>query len=120
MMTLKTKLSTPHFKACATFYERLLGLQQVEAWDEPDDRGIILAFGPSPHSALIELSDCDTLTDLSGLSLQFKVDDLPAFLDTVSNETRYDGPTDRPWGARYAYFTDPAGVSVVVFDGPTY
>lgn len=120
MVSLKTKLSTPHFEACAAFYEELFGLHRVEAWDEPDDKGIILALGPSPQSALIELAYSDIAPDLSGLSLQFKVDDLPAFLDALPKGTPYDGPTDRPWGARYAFFTDPADVSVIVFDGSTY
>ena len=120
MLSLKTKISTPHVKACAAFYEDLLGLHRVETWDDPNDAGIILALGSSPHSALIELSQQETVSDLSGLSLQIKVDDLCAFLDTVPDGLPYEGPTARPWGARYAYFTDPAGFSVIIFDGPTH
>jgi catechol 2,3-dioxygenase-like lactoylglutathione lyase family enzyme len=120
MLSLKTKISTPNVKACAAFYEDLLGLHRVETWDDPNDAGIILALGPTPHSALIELSHHETESDFRGLSLQFKVDDLCAFLDTVPDGLAYVGPTARPWGARYAYFTDPAGVSVIICDGPTY
>lgn len=120
MLTLKTKVSSPHYKACAEFYERIFGLTRVEAWDKPGDKGIILALGAPPHTAFIELYSCDVASDLSGTSLQFKVDDLSNFLGALPKDIAYDGPTERPWGARYAYLIDPAGVAVVVFDGPTY
>lgn len=120
MLSLKTKISTPRWKEAATFYQDIFGLKQVEAWDEPTDKGIILAIGNAPHAALIELHASDTVHEFGGLSLQFKVADLEVFISALPKEVDYTGPFARPWGARYAFLVDPAGVSIVVFDGSTF
>ena len=94
----------------------------LEAWDHPDDKGVILGFGAAPHTACLELYAADANTDQAPpmVGIQFKVQDLKAFLSTVPKHITFEGPKDRPWGATYAYFKDPAGIDVVVFDGPTY
>lgn len=120
MLTLKTKISTPHYQACALFYQSVFGLEIVESWDEPTDKGIILAVGSNPYQAFLELHHCDAPLEHAAISLQFKVPDLPDFLSALPDEVDADGPHDRPWGARYAFLRDPAGVNVTVFDGPTY
>jgi catechol 2,3-dioxygenase-like lactoylglutathione lyase family enzyme len=120
VLSLKTKISTPQWKEAATFYQDIFGLKQVEAWDEPTDKGIILAIGNAPHTSLIEIYASDTVHEFGGLSLQFKVADLDAFLSALPKAVVYTGPSARPWGARYAFLVDPAGVSIVVFDGPTF
>jgi hypothetical protein len=45
------------------------------------------------------------------------VNDVDAFV--VPREERFTarGPVYRPWGSRYLFFSDPNGVSVVVFSG---
>lgn len=40
----KTKITTPVYEETIIFYETLFRLQRAEEWDEPDDRGCILAF----------------------------------------------------------------------------
>jgi catechol 2,3-dioxygenase-like lactoylglutathione lyase family enzyme len=120
VLNLKTKISTPRWKEAANFYKDLFGLKEVEAWDEPSDKGIILALGEVPHTAFLELYASDKEYELDGLSLQFKVANIEEFLGTLPKEISYEGPSARPWGARYAFLIDPAGVVVVVFDGPTF
>ena len=120
MLTLKTKISTPLYQSCAQFYQTVFGLDVVESWDEPTDKGIILGVGTLPYEAFLEFYDTDQRLAHDAISLQFKVPDLPDFLKGLPEEIEADGPHDRPWGARYAFLRDPAGVNVTVFDGPTY
>lgn len=115
--SLKTKIVTPQYEATRDWYRDLLGLVVVEEWDEPGDRGCILALEADAGEALLEIYDGGSAADFAGLSLQFRVTDVDAF--DVPNDTRFDhqGPVDRPWGSRYMFFRDPNGISVVVFSG---
>lgn len=117
MISLKTKISTPQWRECQAFYEQTFGMIVAEAWDEPADKGVILALRDGRSEAYLELYDTRTTHDLSGLSLQFKVDDADAFVRGLSSNVSYEGPKARPWGSRYVYLRDPAGVSVIVFEG---
>ena len=116
-LSLKTKLSTPLFAQTRDWYRDLFGLEVLEEWDEPADRGCILGLAGPAGDAFIEIYHCDDALGLAGVSLQFRVDDVDAFL--VPNEDRftYRGPEDRPWGSKYLFLSDPNGVSVVVFSG---
>lgn len=92
----------------------------LEEWDEPGDKGIVLGVEGKPERGFLELYDCASEYDLKGISLQFKVADLSAFLESLPSDIVYDGPRDRPWGARYAYLSDPAGILVIAYDGDAY
>ena len=117
MTTLKTKISTPKWRECQAFYQTVFGMVIAEAWDEPGDRGVILAFENGRQEAFVELYDTDATHDFSGLSLQFRVDDLDHFLESLPDSIAREGPTPRPWGSTYVYLNDPAGVPIVVFEG---
>jgi len=116
-VSLKTKLTTPRFEETRDWYRDLFGLQLLEQWDEPGDRGCILGLGTGVNEALLEIYEGGADADFSGLSLQFRVPDIDQF--PVPDEARYAcrGPVDRPWGSRYLILTDPNGVSVVLFSG---
>ena len=43
--------------------------------------------------------------------------DIAAFAVPDEPRFEYQGPINRPWGSRYLFFTDPNGLSVVVFSG---
>jgi hypothetical protein len=116
-LSLKTKLSTPLFVQTRNWYCDLFRLDVLEEWDEPADRGCILGFAGIAGDAFLEIYHCDAPLSLAGLSLQFRVDDVNAFV--VPHEERFPhrGPVDRPWGCKYLFLRDPNGVPVVVFSG---
>ena len=115
-LAIKTRITTPDVDATRAFYERVLGLAVVETWEDPGDRGVILALSPSAREGLLEIHD-GPAGALDRLSLQFKVHDLAAFTDALPSGVPYDGPTTRPWGSTYVYLRDPNGVQVVVYSG---
>lgn len=117
LMSLKTKLWTNKLQETKAFYQSVFDLQVVDEWDDPDDRGVILAFEEDELAALLELYHSDEPHDLSGVSLQFRVQSIEAFVDKIRGAVDFDGPTDRPWGSRYVYVKDPNDVLVIVYEG---
>lgn len=120
-VSLKTRLSTPLLAETRDWYRDLLGLVVREEWDEPGDRGCILALPGPTAEAYLEIRHSAEPFDFAGLSLQFRVEDVEAFAVPDDPRFRHRGPVERPWGSRYLVFTDPNGVSVVIYsgEGPT-
>lgn len=116
-VSLKTKISTPLWRECADFYRLIFNMQVVEEWNHADDKGVILAFHDGSGEAYLELYHAETEHDVSALSLQFKVDAVADFIESLPDYVDYEGPTPRPWGSTYVYLRDPAGVMIVVFEG---
>jgi catechol 2,3-dioxygenase-like lactoylglutathione lyase family enzyme len=116
-LSLKTRISTPRFDETRDWYRALFGLALLEEWDEPGDRGCILGLNGPEGGAFLEIYQCAQDFDFLGLSLQFRVDDIADF--SIPDDPRFvwHGPVDRPWGSRYLFFSDPNGISVVVFSG---
>lgn len=98
MISLKSKISTTFLKKTAQFYQELFGMVEVEAWDDPDDKGIILAFGRPPYRALLEVYQSEASNGAGGVSLQIRVPDVDAFVKTLPARVAFDGPSVRPWG----------------------
>ena len=116
-LSLKTRLSTPLLAETRDWYRDLFGLELLEEWDEPGDRGCILGFPGEVQKALLEICHSETAFDFAGVSLQFRVDDVDAFVVPDDPRFPHRGPEDRPWGSRYLFLTDPNGVAVIVFSG---
>lgn len=117
ILALKTKLTTPRFEETRDWYRGLFGLRVIEEWDEAGDKGCILGFAWEPGEAFLEIYHGEPTTDYSGLSLQFRIEDVDRFTIPAGNRYAHRGPEDRPWGSRYLFFTDPNGVAVVAFSG---
>lgn len=115
--SLKTKITTPRLAATRDYYVRTFDMVVAEEWDSPDDKGVILAFRDGKEEAFLEIYDGETAHDFAGLSLQFKTDDLAAFVDGLDPDVERRGPVARPWGSRYLYLTDPNGVVIIVYEG---
>lgn len=115
--SLKTKITTPRLQETRDFYTTVLGLRVVEEWYQPDDAGCILTFEDDEPIAFLEIYHGPGEHDYSGLSLQFRTEDLGAFKDSLPEDVGVRGPVARPWGSTYLYLTDPNGISVVVFEG---
>ena len=117
LLSMKTKIVTRRVEATRDWYRDLFRLTVLEEWDEPNDRGCILGLHSVPGQALLEIHRQLKESDYSGVSLQFRVDDVDAFAVPEDERFRSRGPITRPWGSRYLFFSDPNGISVVVFSG---
>ena len=117
MRSLKTKVSTPLWRECVAFYYDVFGMVVAEQWEERDDQGAILAFPDGCGQAYLEFYQTDVTHDVSGISLQFKVEDIASFVESLPATLEYEGPRPRPWGSTYVYLRDPAGVQVIVYEG---
>jgi catechol 2,3-dioxygenase-like lactoylglutathione lyase family enzyme len=99
------------------WYRDLFGLVVLEEWDEPGDSGCILGLRSEPGEALLEVHHRQGERAYTGMSLQFRVGSLDAFVVPDDERFRSRGPIERPWGSRYLFFEDPNGISVVLFSG---
>ena len=116
-LSLKTKLSTPLFVQTRNWYCDLFLLDVLEEWDEPADRGCILGVAGAGGQAFLEIYYCDGPLSFAGLGLQFRVDDVDAFVVPDEERFAHRGPVKRTWGSKYLFFSDPNDISVVVFSG---
>ena len=114
---LKTKITTSRLAATRDFYVESLGMRVIEEWREDQDVGCILALGTGQGDAYLEIWEGSQPSDFSGLSLQFRTEDLARFGASLPAGIQARGPVKRPWGSTYLYLTDPNGISVVVFEG---
>ncbi len=116
VLSLKTKITTPRFAETIAWYRALFGLAEVEAWDQPGDKGSIFALPGGGNEALLEIYDGPT-ADFAGFSLQFRTDDLDGFHAAIAGRFESRGPINRAWGSRYLYLTDPNGISIIIYEG---
>ncbi len=125
--SLKTMLRAADFDAARRFYVGLLGLEVVEEWDQPDDRGCIVSFGPG--GGFLEIlapnrnhpghrPDFERAVANDKIELQVRVDDVDAWAAVLEGQVDTEGPVTRPWGNRYLWLRDPDGVRVALFEGP--
>ena len=117
LLSMKTKIVTSRVGETRDWYRDLFGLVVLEEWDDPEDCGCILGLRSTPGEALLEVHRGQGECDYSGFSLQFRVDDVDAFVVPEDEHFRCRGPLDRPWGSRYLFFADPNGMTVVLFSG---
>ena len=115
------------FDAAREFYVDVLGLEVVEEWDEPGDRGCIVGFGsggglleilaPNPaHPKHREAFEVPVVNDK--IELQIRVADVDVWAEQLSGSVPFEeGPVTRPWGNRYLWVRDPDGVRVALFQG---
>lgn len=115
-MTLKTQIAVQDIESVADFYTHVFGMEVVDFWDNPDDRGLILKQTASGDEALLELYEEKSPQSYQGISLQFKIPDMATFIASLPKGMVYSGPKRRPWGATYLYLTDPAGVRVIAYE----
>ena len=116
-MSLKFKISTPFFEQSVEFYRQVLGMHLVEEWDSPGDKGAIMGLSGGHDEALLEIWYSEEKQDFSGLSLQFRIENLADFVNALPESVDYDGPRPRPWGSTYLYLRDPSDILVVVYEG---
>lgn len=116
-LSIKTKIWTTRLDATKAFYQRLFDLYVVDAWNDPDDVGVILSPSKDDLSALLEIYFGEEEREHSGVSLQFRVSDLTGFEAKLValGDISYRGPVKRQWGSEYIYLTDPNNIDVIVY-----
>ena len=127
ILSLKTMLRCRDLAASRRFYVDLLGLDVVEEWNDPGDKGCIVAFGagagflellavdpahPKHRAALVDLVASDKI------ELQIRVDSVDAWANRLDGSIEMEEPVTRPWGNRYLWVRDPDGVRVALFQEP--
>jgi catechol 2,3-dioxygenase-like lactoylglutathione lyase family enzyme len=114
---LKTRIITAKLEETRYFFIACLGMRVLEEWQEANDVGCILALAGGGREALLEIYEGPQSENFTGLSLQFRTENLATFKAGLPPTIECRGPTKRPWGSSYLYLTDPNGISVIVFDG---
>jgi catechol 2,3-dioxygenase-like lactoylglutathione lyase family enzyme len=113
--SLKTKITTVSLAETRDFYVACLGMRIVCEWREESDVGCILALSSEGGQALLEICESKQPSDLSGLSLQFRTENLSAFRTSLPEDVEVRGPVKRPWGSTYLYLMDPNNLCVIVY-----
>jgi len=125
LATLKFTIRTRDFSKATWFYHEVLCLSEVETWDEATDRGAIFSLG---EGGLIEVSEIRANSEAfrsefldpmksEKVDVQLRTPDIEPWakrLDALG--WKFEGPVDRPWGARYLYLNDPDGVRIILYD----
>ena len=125
--SLKTKVRSRDLAASRAFYVDLLGLEVVEEWDDPGDRGSIVGFisgGGFLEMLAVDPEHPGHLAAFEGpvandkIELQIRVDSVDAWAERLAESVEIEGPVSRPWGNRYLWIRDPDGVRIAIFEGP--
>ena len=125
--SLKTMLRCGDFEATRRFYTELLGLEVVEEWNDPGDRGCILRFGPGQgflellHAGPDDAGDPAFAQRVANdkIEIQIHVASVDAWVERLEGRVPIEGPVRRPWGNRYLWLRDPEGLRIALFQGPS-
>jgi catechol 2,3-dioxygenase-like lactoylglutathione lyase family enzyme len=125
--SLKTMLRCGDFEGTRRFYTELLGLQVVEEWNDPGDRGCILRFGAGQgflellHAGPDEVGDPAFAQRVANdkIEIQIHVASIDTWVKRLEGRVPFEGPVRRPWGNRYLWIRDPEGLRIALFQGPS-
>jgi methylmalonyl-CoA/ethylmalonyl-CoA epimerase len=123
---LRVALTVEDYDRAVTFYRDALGLSEVESWNRPNGRGMILDAG----RATLELFDprqAETLDDIEvgrrvsgSVRLAIHVEDAEAVAAELAGAgaTREHPLVVTPWGDRNARVRTPDGMQLTLFTPP--
>lgn len=108
------------YEASVHFYERLLGLERVRAWDGAEGAGIILRAGAGRTIELFGPPRGGRHDErlARGVELGVEIDDAVAWYDRLraAGLPIARGVVDNPWGDRSFGIDDPDGVRIWLFE----
>ena len=113
---IKSRIETERIDETIRFYQDVIGLKVHEHW-EGDDPGAIMGIDDIKSDGFLEVASSPKTAKGSGLSLQFRTDDVDGFVSKIEGSWEFRGPERRPWGSTYVYLRDPNGIQVIVYEG---
>ena len=110
-------------EASRDFYTRVLGLQRVEEWEEPQGRGLIVSLGGRAFLEMYEMTAADPRyhprfrepLPSDKVDLQLETDSLDDWVARFSGRWPFDGPENLPWGQRWIKLRDPDGLLIAIY-----
>jgi catechol 2,3-dioxygenase-like lactoylglutathione lyase family enzyme len=110
----RTILFVPDWHRVVEFYETLVGLRRLKAWDGDAGPGIILEIGPWRTLEVFGPPPGETWQAPRGVTLALYVDDVAAWRDRLveAGIPIARDLQDNPWGDRSFGVDDPVGTRV--------
>lgn len=106
---------TRNLEAMRQFYRDQLGFLALETWDEPGNRGIVLAVGEGAAFELLDMSDVPVTDEApANTVVSIAVPDISAWYAHV-NASGIEVAReieDTPWGHRSFGIDDPEGLRI--------
>jgi len=109
---------TKNYEVMVSFYRDSLGMQVTSSWDEPDNRGTLLAFGGKAGNTVVEVIELgnEAVPGIKpvNVALSIEVDDVDAWHEelTKRNLTIARKLEDASWGHRSFGIDDPDGFRI--------
>jgi lactoylglutathione lyase len=120
---LRVALTVGDFEAALAFYRDALGLDELEAWDADDGRGVVLDAGKATLELVDEvhavtIDDIEVGRRVAGpVRLALEVDDSAASAErlTGAGAELLGGPVETPWRHRNVRLRAPDGMQLTLF-----
>jgi catechol 2,3-dioxygenase-like lactoylglutathione lyase family enzyme len=120
---LRIALTVDDFDAALEFYRDMLGLEQLEMWNAPGARGVLLAAGAATLELLDEgqaaaVDELEVGARAAGrVRLALRVEDSAALAEQLEagGARRVGGPVVTPWGDRNVRLETPDGMQLTLF-----
>lgn len=109
---------TKNYTTMVTFYRDSLGMKITQQWDEPDNRGTLLAFGGKAENTVIEIIELgnEAVPGVKPVNivLSIEVDDADSWHDELVKRgiPIVRGLEDAPWMHRSFGIDDPDGFRI--------
>jgi len=109
---------TRNYEAMLEFYRDGLGMKVTEEWNEPENRGTLLAFGEKAGNSVIEVIDLknEAVPDIKPVNvvLSVEVEDADSLHDELIMRgiSIARGLEDASWGHRSFGIDDPDGFRI--------
>ena len=109
---------TKNYEAMLEFYRDGLGMKVTEEWNEPENRGTLLAFGEKAGNSVIEVIDLknEAVPDIKPVNvvLSVEVEDADSLHDELIMRgiSIARGLEDASWGHRSFGIDDPDGFRI--------
>jgi catechol 2,3-dioxygenase-like lactoylglutathione lyase family enzyme len=107
------------FDASIHFYETILGMTRITAWDREDGRGIVLSAG---GKAAIEIYGAPKGQFYdgpapAGTDIVFEVENVDKWYERlmVTDVSIAGPPQNKHWGGRTLFVYDPDGIPIDIF-----
>jgi lactoylglutathione lyase len=122
----RVALTVTDFAAAVRFYRDVLGLPELEAWDGPDGRGVVLDGGRatiellSPEQAeLVDRIEAGRRV-AAPVRLALHVEDSAGTAARLVEHgaEQVNDPVVTPWGHRNARVAGPEGMQLTLFEVP--